>query len=130
MFKYNCTKRNLYYNKVIALHFEKGYGHSHIAKLIPVSEKTISRWICIFAEENQLRQSMKEKKSSARISGSASSENSEDLLSLRRELKALKEELAAASLRADAYDEMINVAEKQFNISIRKKLAPNGEEPA
>lgn len=29
MFKYNCTKRNLYYNKVIALHFEKGYGHSH-----------------------------------------------------------------------------------------------------
>lgn len=26
-----------------------------------------------------------------------------------------------ANMRADAYNELINVAEKQFNISIRKK---------
>ena len=46
----------------------------------------------------------------------------------KAEIKALKEEigrlqvkLQKAELRADLYDEMINVAERQFNIPIRKK---------
>ena len=45
----------------------------------------------------------------------------DDISSLRNEIARLKRELRAESLRADAYDEMINVAEKQFNVSIRKK---------
>jgi hypothetical protein len=37
------------------------------------------------------------------------------------EIALLKEKLRMANMRADAYNELINVAEKQFNISIRKK---------
>lgn len=44
-----------------------------------------------------------------------------DVASLQAEISRLKSQLAQASLRADAFDELINVAEKQFNISIRKK---------
>jgi hypothetical protein len=38
-------------------------------------------------------------------------------------------ELELASLR-DEYDEMINVAEEQFNIKIRKKVGANSDKPA
>lgn len=41
--------------------------------------------------------------------------------SLKMKLAKLKEELKYQRLRADAYDEMINVAEEQFDIKIRKK---------
>ena len=51
-----------------------------------------------------------------------------DQLSLEAEIKKLKAEkarlesdLRMAEMKADLYNEMINVAEKQFNISIRKK---------
>ena len=46
---------------------------------------------------------------------------STDIKTLQAEIARLKKELAYESLRADAYNELINVAEKQFNISIRKK---------
>ncbi len=44
-----------------------------------------------------------------------------DKQSLRSEVTRLRKALREMSMRADLYDEMINVAEKQFNISIRKK---------
>ena len=46
---------------------------------------------------------------------------STDVKVLQAEIARLKKELAHESLRADAFNELINVAEKQFNISIRKK---------
>ena len=45
----------------------------------------------------------------------------DDKQSLQSEVARLRKALREASMRADLYDEMINVAEKQFNISIRKK---------
>ena len=47
---------------------------------------------------------------------------SKDTESLKAELTNLREELKYQRLRADAYDEMINVTEEQFNIKIRKKV--------
>lgn len=41
--------------------------------------------------------------------------------SSENEIRRLKEELKYQQLRADAYDEMITVAEQQFSISTRKK---------
>ncbi len=43
------------------------------------------------------------------------------VLRLEKELKNTRAELQDATLMRDFYDEMINVAESQFNISIRKK---------
>ena len=39
------------------------------------------------------------------------------------ELDKLKKELAEANLRADAYQKMIEIAEQEFKIDIRKKFA-------
>jgi hypothetical protein len=55
----------------------------------------------------------------------------DDIESLRSEVARLQKQLEYERVRADAYDEMINVAEAKFKIPVRKtKLAPNGNEPA
>ncbi|MDR1369770.1 MAG: hypothetical protein LBJ72_06550 [Dysgonamonadaceae bacterium] len=45
-----------------------------------------------------------------------------EVRSLQAEVVRLQAQLKAANLRADAYDEMINVAESKFKIAIRKKV--------
>lgn len=50
----------------------------------------------------------------AQVTGSVA-ESAED------KIKRLERELAETRLSRDFYNEMINVAEKQFNINIRKK---------
>ena len=43
------------------------------------------------------------------------------VLELQAELKRLRAQLKKAEIKAEAYDELINVAEAKFNIPIRKK---------
>ena len=43
------------------------------------------------------------------------------VLELQSELKKLQAQLNKAEIKAEAYDELINVAEAKFNIQIRKK---------
>ena len=43
------------------------------------------------------------------------------VLELQSELKKLRAQLTKAEIKAEAYDELINVAEAKFNIQIRKK---------
>lgn len=57
----------------------------------------------------------------SKVSSSVASGESADVKALRMEIARLKRQIAYESLRAEAYDELINVAEQQFNISIRKK---------
>ena len=45
-----------------------------------------------------------------------------ELKALECEVLRLQFQLKQESLRADAYDEMINVAESRYNIAIRKKV--------
>ena len=45
----------------------------------------------------------------------------DDVQSLQAKIKELEAQLEKESIRADFYDEMINVAEAKFNIPIRKK---------
>jgi transposase len=124
------TKENQarYYDEVIRLYFEEGLGSLRITHLVPVSRSTILRWIRIFVSENPEYRYQMQKPSTPKH------EDPETIEAMRREkaekaeIRALKEEigrlqvkLQKAELRADLYDEMINVAEKQFNIPIRKK---------
>lgn len=48
-------------------------------------------------------------------------EENEEILRLRQELKETKTRLAYERMRADAYDKMITLAEKEFQIPVRKK---------
>ena len=46
---------------------------------------------------------------------------SEDVKALQKRIKELEARVLHAELKAEFYDEMINVAEAQFKIQIRKK---------
>jgi hypothetical protein len=124
-------KRCQYFEEVIRLHHEKGYGGWRISKILPIDHSTASRWIAFFAAENV------EKHAQMPKSKPKSWTRPEPAVSRDSEVKALQEELARLQahlkhekLRADAYDELINVAEAKFKITIRKKLATNGSAPA
>ena len=47
-----------------------------------------------------------------------------ELRKLKKENSRLEYKVRMARIKADLYDEMINVAEKQFNIKIRTKANP------
>lgn len=50
---------------------------------------------------------------------------SEEVENLKKRIKELEAQLRQAEIKAEFYDEMINVAEAKFKIPIRKKLATN-----
>ena len=113
-------KQELYYDEVIRLHREYGYGECRTSKILPISHATVSRWIAIFESENKEKAvHMKKQKPHPDVSTSAT--GTADIKALQREVNRLQGQLKQASLRADAYEEMINVAESKFNIAIRKK---------
>jgi len=49
MYKLHTRKQELYFDEVIRLHYEKGYGEDRIFAIIPVGHSTVNRWIRIFA---------------------------------------------------------------------------------
>lgn len=113
-------KQQLYFKEVIRLHQEHGYGEDRISRILPIGHSTVSRWIAIFASENGKKslqmQNSKPQKPSLRTAPKAN-----DVQVLQEEVTRLRAQLKQEQLRADAYDEMINVAESKFNIAIRKK---------
>ena len=118
-------KREMYYDEVIRLHYELGYGENKIAEILPIGHSTAWRWIRKFAADNKgkttvmARTKKTTKERTASEAGSIEAE--EDIQALKAELSAMKARLKQAELRADLYDEMINVAEKKFKVEIRKK---------
>ena len=126
MFIYQTKKRELYYDRVIALYQQTGYGKKRLGQLFPeIGEKTISRWIANFVSENPRVASMKRAKPARTVPVQAPEVQSEklptDVQELQAELKRLRAQLTKAEIKAEAYDELINVAEAKFNIQIRKK---------
>jgi len=111
-------KQQKYYSEVIRLYFEEGMTPGHICKIFPVCRSTIQNWICTFrAEKENPEVAMAKKAEKKPIQKSPAEEISE----LRSEVSQLRKELRNAKLRAEFYNEMINVAEDMFKIPIRKK---------
>lgn len=125
MVKYQTEKQRLYYDKVIALYRDEHMGRHRIEKIIPVSNYTISEWIRNFVAENPSYKSERMKQAEERrkkaVSESVDSPVPSDLQSLKAEVSRLRKALREESMRAELYNEIINVAEEQFKIPIRKK---------
>ena len=62
MYQLHTAKQLRYFDEVIRLHYECGYGEDRIAKLLPLGHTTVSRWIAIFARENPQEAIMKRPK--------------------------------------------------------------------
>ena len=123
---YRTEKQRLYYDKVISLYRDKHMGRQRIEKIIPVSNHTISEWIRTFVAENPSYKSKRmkqaeEKRKKKAVLESVDSPIPSDKESLKAEVARLRKALKEESMRADLYNEIINVAEEQFKIPIRKK---------
>ena len=117
----HTKKQKMYFDEVIRLHRDYGYGESRISRILPIGHATISRWIAIFVSENK-EISVRMKKQKRPTVPPVVNSADKDMKGLHSEILRLQSELKRESLRADAYDEMIRVAESKFNISIRKKV--------
>lgn len=70
------------------------------------------KWLRTFAPESEAVSKMGRKKKE---------DESEEVQELKRQLRLKEVELNREKMRADFYETMVDVAEEQFNISIRKK---------
>lgn len=102
------------YERVIKLHQENILTHREIGMELDLPTKTINYLIRKFAVSTISTASlMKAKK--------ITTDESADLKALKAELLKTQEALRMERLRADAYDRMIDIAEANFKIPIRKK---------
>ena len=97
-----------------------GYGEGRISKILPIGHASVSRWIAIFVSENK-EKSVQMKKRKPPTELITSDTKASDIKVLQSEIIRLQAQVKQERLRADAYEEMINVAESKFNIAIRKK---------
>ena len=124
MFIYQTQKKEQYYDKVIEMYRSTGYSPYRLKKIFPLSRHTIERWIANFAEDNpQVAASCRMRKSKTQPSIPEHAEQlpASDVQVLQEELRRLRAELTNAEIKAEAYNELINVAESKFGIQIRKK---------
>ena len=107
-------RKEEYYDEVIRLYYEEHLRICVIAEKLSLKRCTVTFWIRTFAEQTAI-ESMK------RDLQIASDSMPTGVQELQKEVLELRKRLAQEKLRADAYDEMINVAEGKFKIKIRKK---------
>lgn len=119
MYQLHTEKQRLYFNEVIRLHYEEGLGKDRIERLLPIGHATVSRWIAIFAKEKGKISNAKEMKMPQTTIHAQ--DKSSEVESLQKRVKELEAQLLQAEIKAEFYDEMINVAEAKFRIPIRKK---------
>lgn len=120
MYHLHSEKQLKYFDEVIRLHYEEGYGKDRISQVLPIGHTTASRWIvATFAREKgkiSWENYMRKPQETA-----SSSNEKEEIDKLQARVKELEAQLLRAEIKAEAYDEIINVAEAKFRIPIRKK---------
>ena len=112
-------------DQVIQEYLYSGCGFRKLAAKYGVSRTTICKWVLIHqgihnlpATEKQQTYSTSSMNSSPKKTPAPNQQTEEALL---QKIAMLEKQLAHQELRAEVLDTLINVAEKQLNISIRKK---------
>jgi transposase len=130
MYKDRTEKRQKYYDTVMHLHFVEGYGEDRIAKILPIGHTTVNRWIANFVAENKnsdliamqrKKRNTKSQKQQSKQQTPVTTPAADEVEKLKAEIDNLRKALDYEKLRAEAYNTMIDIAEKKFSISIRKK---------
>ena len=119
MYQLHTEKQRLYFNEVIRLHYEEGMGEDRISRILPIGHTTASRWIAIFAmEKGRISKGTVMRK--RKVKPEAQPQSEQDKV-LKKRFKELEAKLLQAEIKAEAYDEMIKIAEARYRIPIRKK---------
>lgn len=118
-------------NQIIQEYLTQGCGFRKLAAKYGISRTTICKWVLIHQGIHNLPPTEKQQTYSTSSMNSSpqklSSNNEQTAEALQQKIAALEKQLQWEKLRADALDTMINVAEKQLDITIRKK--PGTQQP-
>lgn len=116
--------------QIITEYLTQGCGFRKLAAKYGVSRTTICKWVLIHQGIHNLPPTQKQQSystSSMNSSPKKANSTSDDTTALQQKIAALEKQLQWQTLRADALDTMINIAEKQLDIQIRKK--PGTQQP-
>lgn len=98
-----------------------GLSYRMISEKTGLAKSVVGRFFRNFDPENEYEvEEMKEKDRPERKK-SREQQLMEENARLKAELKKARKEAEFQNLRADVFDEMINIAEREFGIPIRKK---------
>jgi transposase-like protein len=98
---------------VIEEYFSSDLSLGNFCKKKSLDRATFRYWLLTFAPEGHLR--------SKDMGTQKEGNESEEIRELRRQLRQKELDLKKEKMRADFYETMVDVAEEQFNIAIRKK---------
>lgn len=110
--------------QIITEYLTQGCGFRKLAAKYGVSRTTICKWVLIHQGIHNLPPTKKQQAYSTSSMNSApkkSINTNDETAALQQKIAALEKQLQWEKLRADTLDTMINIAEKQLNIDIRKK---------
>jgi transposase-like protein len=111
--------------QAIREYLTQGTGYRKLAAKYGVSRTTICNWVQIHQGIHNIAPTEKQQKYYLSGMNSKPATLSEEAFKKQQELEQkialLEKQLAWEKLRADALDIMINIAEKQLDIDIRKK---------
>jgi transposase-like protein len=110
--------------QIITEYLTQGCGFRKLAAKYGISRTTICKWVMIHQGIHNLPATEKQQKysnSSMNSSPKKSTSTNKQTEELQQKIAALEKQLQWQTLRADALDTMIDIAEKQLDIQIRKK---------
>jgi transposase-like protein len=116
--------------QIITEYLTQGCGFRKLAAKYGISRTTICKWVLIHQGIHNLPATEKQHKysnSSMNSSPKKSTSTNQQTEELQQKIALLEKQLQWQILRADALDTMINIAEKQLDIQIRKK--PGTQQP-
>ena len=100
-----------------------GMTYQKLSKKYGVSRSTINKWVLVYQETHKLPRTAKQKTHDLQqmaIKGIPDN-TKEEQTDLKQKIALLEKQLAWEKMKAAALDKMIDIAEKDFNIDIRKK---------
>ena len=111
--------------QAITEYLTQGVGYRLLAKKYGVSRTTINKWVMIHQRIHNLEPTEKQQKyylsAMNNKPDNTAADEVEKTQELTQKIALLEKQLAWEKLRSEALDTMINIAEKQLDISIRKK---------
>lgn len=112
-------------DQIIQEYLNTGCGYRKLQAKYGISRTTICKWVQVYQGVHNLQPTDLQQKhyinpmaKKAKEDQAATSENEAALL---KKIATLEKQLAHQELRAEVLNTLISVAEKQLNISIRKK---------
>jgi len=110
--------------QIIQEYLTQGRGFRKLAEKYGISRTTICKWVMIHQGIHNLPLTEKQQRHSVySMSNKHNKSNTDEQTNkaLQQKIAALEKQLEWEKLRVEALDTMINIAEKDLNISIRKK---------